>query len=782
MAEIAFNEVNQGTSVESDNARLGFDDEFFVSDPITPTPEPSSAPTPEPTIAPTPEPDLEPTPGRVVISEIGIAGDMPDDEYVELYNAGETEVNLFGWSIQYRGGQGENYYKKNFPDGAKILPHKYYLIIHTGGYTDPEDSDMGWSQSLSGDGGTIFLANNAELLAAETDSGENIVDKLAYGIGEEGNLRPEGAAFVPAPRPYQALERKANAVSAAESMSQGGADEYLGNGWDSGDNSADFVLQNSANPQWSGSFYEPRYAPEKVSDFLVERKDGELSVIKISFTVPYGAFGNAQDITYNFRFSMSPITEQNFFSSSSAMFPSGKAIGQKYEGYMEFMPDKTYYFAIAAVDNTGLRSEITFLPDPLIIPSAQDISPWYAYKGNNARTGQSAHNGSQTGNLRWKYKTGNRTINNPSIDYAGNIYFWKGKEGDHRDLGSLVSMFPDMSVKWQVFSYSFENTPAINPYGNIIYYQDVFDSTRMGDILKFFRSGGMYIGGAKILYGAGSVQSDANSILSSRDGSIYFIASMANSKLIALEPILNVGSPQIKWKKLLGGFAAGTPAEDKDKNIYANAAIIIKNKNGAIDYEKSYYRLISFNSSGKIRWQKDLGEMKKNSSYAQFFTPVVSDGVGYINAGNSIYAFSLANGETQKIFSLEGESSEVYYVNSPSVAADGSIYISASDGYLYAIGSEGEMKWRKEIKGIIYRSTFIPSIGADGTIYIGGENTFYALNSADGSEKWQYSVAEDFPGEKAYAGVPAIAKDGTVYVSFASFGGKNGGQLYAFGE
>ncbi|MFH1049065.1 MAG: NosD domain-containing protein, partial [Patescibacteria group bacterium] len=198
---------------------------------------------------------------HLVISEIQIAGVTADDEFIELYNPTDTAVDLEGWSIQYRGGKAVTYQKKNFISGDIILSHSYFLITHKDKYTGTIFSDMTWSRSLSGNGGTIFLSDSKDELSEETDAGEAVVDKIAWGVGDDNYLRGEAKEFTSAPSAGQSIERKANLNSDAESMVKGGADEFLGNGWDTDDNSADFVLQATPNPQNSASMAEPVPTP-----------------------------------------------------------------------------------------------------------------------------------------------------------------------------------------------------------------------------------------------------------------------------------------------------------------------------------------------------------------------------------------------------------------------------------------------------------------------------------------------------------------------------------------
>ncbi|PQJ74611.1 PQQ-binding-like beta-propeller repeat protein [Polaribacter gangjinensis] len=99
------------------------------------------------------------------------------------------------------------------------------------------------------------------------------------------------------------------------------------------------------------------------------------------------------------------------------------------------------------------------------------------------------------------------------------------------------------------------------------------------------------------------------------------------------------------------------------------------------------------------------------------------------------------------------------------IATDGTIYIGAMNGFLYAINPDGTEKWN--VKYGTWTAT-TPAIGADGTIYFAGEGnadnpTFKgilsAYNPVDGSLKWTVGLTE-----KVNHGGPAIAPDGTIYL------------------
>ncbi|KYC45118.1 MAG: outer membrane biogenesis protein BamB [Candidatus Methanofastidiosum methylothiophilum] len=92
---------------------------------------------------------------------------------------------------------------------------------------------------------------------------------------------------------------------------------------------------------------------------------------------------------------------------------------------------------------------------------------------------------------------------------------------------------------------------------------------------------------------------------------------------------------------------------------------------------------------------------------------------------------------------------------SPSIGSDGTIYVGAGDGKLYALNPDGTKKWE------YYANSYIPSnpaIGSDNTIYFGCANDkLYALNP-DGTKKWEFGPVGD-----NIESSPAIASDGTIY-------------------
>jgi outer membrane protein assembly factor BamB len=67
------------------------------------------------------------------------------------------------------------------------------------------------------------------------------------------------------------------------------------------------------------------------------------------------------------------------------------------------------------------------------------------------------------------------------------------------------------------------------------------------------------------------------------------------------------------------------------------------------------------------------------------------------------------------------------------LAADGTLYAANSDGFVYALDSEGNLKWKLKTGPMVAS----PVIGADGTIYVADEQErIYAINP-NGTQQWQ---------------------------------------------
>ncbi len=189
-------------------------------------PQPSPA-------APTPTP--LPQADHVVFSEIlaGVAGNNNHD-FIELYNPGPQPVDLQGWSLWYRLSDDEEpQLVYRWAQRAVVPPGGHYLLAHQG-------EDFGLVADATFE--TPFAPARGGL-QLRTAPGQP-VDSLVWGARGPATW----AEGQPAPglQNGQSLERLP------------GGDQ--GNGQDTDDNAADFVVRAQPRPQNTGSPLLPRYA------------------------------------------------------------------------------------------------------------------------------------------------------------------------------------------------------------------------------------------------------------------------------------------------------------------------------------------------------------------------------------------------------------------------------------------------------------------------------------------------------------------------------------------
>lgn len=189
--------------------------------------------------------------GHVVISEVygggGNSGATYTNDYIELYNPTTSAVDLSGWSVQYASATGTSWQVTNLTGS---IPARGFFLIQeaqgTGGTTPLPTPDVIGVIAMSGTNGKVALVNTTTALSGTNPSTDpSVVDFAGYGTANGF----EGSAAMPALSNTTSGERKAKLNSTVDSMQTGGADELRGNGWDSNDNSADYIIRTSQNPQ-----------------------------------------------------------------------------------------------------------------------------------------------------------------------------------------------------------------------------------------------------------------------------------------------------------------------------------------------------------------------------------------------------------------------------------------------------------------------------------------------------------------------------------------------------
>jgi hypothetical protein len=122
----------------------------------------------------------------VVISQVygggGTIGATYRNDFIELFNRGNTAVSLSGWTVQYAAGNSNNWQPTFL--GGTIQPGHYYLIQEaqgTGGSLDLPPANATSSVNLAPTAGKVALVNNGTTLSGNCPSGPEIVDFVGYG-------------------------------------------------------------------------------------------------------------------------------------------------------------------------------------------------------------------------------------------------------------------------------------------------------------------------------------------------------------------------------------------------------------------------------------------------------------------------------------------------------------------------------------------------------------------------------------------------------------------------
>ncbi len=204
-------------------------------------------------------------------------------------------------------------------------------------------------------------------------------------------------------------------------------------------------------------------------------------------------------------------------------------------------------------------------------------------------------------------------------------------------------------------------------------------------------------------------------------------------------------SGNVVWEGRVGGSGPSSPAVGSDGTIYAG---------GTDGY------LYAVKSSGAfeatIKWRVGLGNIGISSP------AISSDGTIYVGASDDPFSSGGGSGiQSGSLSAVRPDGTLKWQVithcwvtSSPTIGADGTIYIGTGDNYLDAINPNGTIKWQFRTGGWVGSS---PAIGADGVIYVGSDDSnLYAINP-DGTLKWQFSTGQ------AVESSPAIGTDGTVY-------------------
>lgn len=99
------------------------------------------------------------SPPSILITEVFVGSEQSsDDEFIELYNAGDAAVDLTGWSIKKKSSTGSesSLVSSARLEGKSIPAHSFFLIAHEGKYLGGASLDATWASSYN-----LAYTNNA---------------------------------------------------------------------------------------------------------------------------------------------------------------------------------------------------------------------------------------------------------------------------------------------------------------------------------------------------------------------------------------------------------------------------------------------------------------------------------------------------------------------------------------------------------------------------------------------------------------------------------------------
>jgi outer membrane protein assembly factor BamB len=167
-----------------------------------------------------------------------------------------------------------------------------------------------------------------------------------------------------------------------------------------------------------------------------------------------------------------------------------------------------------------------------------------------------------------------------------------------------------------------------------------------------------------------------------------------------------------------------------------------------------------YGANGTLRWSAAAGYADRVEG-----SPVIGlDGTVYIGADDGrVYAFNGVTGAIRWATTVQTAGAD----STPVLGADHSLYVGAGNGVVALDAATGIQKWRGDTGGDVESA---PTLSSDGTLYFGADDArVYALDSRNGILKWYFS----FPDGSDTDSSPALGADGTVYI------GSNKGTLYA---
>lgn len=132
----------------------------------------------------------------VIITEVQIAGDQADHDYVKIYNSQAEDLDLSGFRLRKKSSTGREYSLRVFPRGTIIAAHDYLLWANSrSGFAESMEAELESTATLANNNSVALFCPEGEILSA-----------LAWGQGSD--QFQEGDVLLPNPEPHQQIKRK----------------------------------------------------------------------------------------------------------------------------------------------------------------------------------------------------------------------------------------------------------------------------------------------------------------------------------------------------------------------------------------------------------------------------------------------------------------------------------------------------------------------------------------------------------------------------------------------
>lgn len=160
----------------------------------------------------------------VVISQVygggGNTGATYKNDFIELFNRGNSPVSLNGWSVQYASATGTSWQVTNLTN-VTLQPGQYYLVKEaagTGGTVNLPALDATGSIAMSGTAGKVALVTSTTALSCGSSCATNTAVRDYVGYGTTAN-NFEGSGPTLAPSNTTAVLRSSNGCTDSDSNS-----------------------------------------------------------------------------------------------------------------------------------------------------------------------------------------------------------------------------------------------------------------------------------------------------------------------------------------------------------------------------------------------------------------------------------------------------------------------------------------------------------------------------------------------------------------------------------